>query len=134
MFVVESEHVHNYERQAVGRRRTRIPIWHIPPALNAQYLTSISVRIRQGQGERLEQKIIEMRDHHQHQLPGTAARYIARNLTNSDEIQIIFVWRKTFMPPDEVRNASMIALCVDLEEILSWETAIFQECQVILNA
>src|SRR5258708_20793602 len=67
MFVVESEHVHNYERQAVGRRRTRIPIWHIPPALNAQYLTSISVRIRQGQGERLEQKNIARRNHHHHQ-------------------------------------------------------------------
>src|SRR5258708_5128369 len=133
MFVVESEHVHNYKRKAVGRLRTRIPDWHIPPDVNAQYLTSMRVQIRQGQSEPFVQKIIEIRNKQTHKLPGTAARYIARNSNNPNEVLIVFIWRKTFMPSDEVRNADIAALCIDLEAILDWETAIVQECQVVLN-
>jgi len=134
MFVVEAEHVHKYQRQAVGRRRERVPVWHIPPAMNAQYLTSITVQIRQGQSTLFDQKILEIRVGRKHLLPGTSARYIVRNHARPDDVQIIFVWRQTFMPSEEARKEAVAALYNDLSDILDWESASFQEGRVVLTA
>src|SRR5262245_33734866 len=77
--VVIAEHIHTYERKAPGRLRTTTPSWHVPPAKNLQFLTTITVRIRSGQAEALERKLYEIRGQNKHCLRGTAARYIARN-------------------------------------------------------
>src|ERR1700730_11522786 len=61
IFVVDGEHVRVYQRQAVGRPRERIPVWHIPPAMNAQYLTSFTLFILQGQDELFAPQIQEIR-------------------------------------------------------------------------
>ena len=132
--VVEEEAARNFQRRPVGRLRTRTPLWHVPPINNLQYLTTISVRIRQGQRERLDQKLVEIRVAGKHLLPGTAARYIARSQSNPDDVQIILVWRDAVMPSVEEREAALAALRADLADIFDWETASYREGQVMLHA
>lgn len=131
---VSAKAVREYRRSVVGRPRTRTPIWHVPVTLNLQYLTTIKVCVREGQGENLEQKLTEIRLNRQHLLPGTVARYVVRNCAEPDNIQIVLVWRKVVMPPDEERQAAISALCADLGDVLDWDTASCCEGQVLMNA
>ncbi len=133
MFVVKADQVDTCQRRTVGRRRKRIPVWHIPPATNAQYLTSRNGRIRQGQGAVFDQRMQSMRVERTHLFPGTTARYIVRNQVNPDEVQMVLVWRQTVMPSEAVRQAAMEEFCRDLADILDWETEAFQEGKVVLT-
>ncbi|HEU5379965.1 MAG TPA: helix-turn-helix domain-containing protein [Ktedonobacteraceae bacterium] len=132
--VVHMDTLRAYQRKPAGRVRVRVPAWHLPPQGNVQYLTNVSVCIRQGQSERLDQRLADMRADGKHLMPGTAARYIVRSQSEPETIQIIFVWRQLVMPPLEERQAAFAALRADLADILDWETAIYQEGQVVLSA
>lgn len=134
LIVVDAAHVQNYQRKAPGRLRTNTPAWHMPPVNNLQYLTSITVHVRPGQSERLDQKLNEIRIAGKHLQPGTAARYIARNQHSPSEVQIVLVWRRAVMPPKEERESAFAALCSELAEILDWETAVYKEGQVLMHA
>jgi excisionase family DNA binding protein len=134
MMVVRTEVARQYRRQAPGRVRVNTPPWHVPPINNLEYLTDITVQIRQGQSELFEQKLGEMRAAGKHLLPGTAARYIVRGQNNPDEVQIMLVWRHASMPPEEVREAALAALCADFADILDWETAVYKEGKVVMHA
>lgn len=134
IIVVISEYVYTYERRAPGRTRTTTPPWHMPPLKNLQYLTTITARMYPGQGELLEHKLHEMRVANKHRLLGTAARYIARNQSDPEEIEIVLVWRSVVMPPPEVREASLAAFYADLADVINWETATRTEGQVLMHA
>lgn len=134
IIVVVAEAVYTYERRAPGRVRTTTPPWHMPPLKNLQYLTSITVRMHPGQNELLEEKLHEMRVENRHRLPGTAARYIARNQNDPEEIEIILIWRSVVMPPPEVRETALAALYADLAHALDWSTASRREGRVLLHA
>ena len=131
---VHAEAVRNYQRPVVGRPRTRTPIWRVPVVMNLQYFTTINVRTREGQSAKLEPRLAEIRAGHKHLIPGTVARYIVRDQTNPDEIQIVLVWRRLVMPPDEEREEALAALRADLADILDWETAEHRFGQVVMNA
>lgn len=131
--MVEEEAVQNYKRQSAGRPRTRIPTWRIPTGANLQYLTHITVNVRPEQGEKLNQKLEEMRVGEKHLLPGTVARYIARSEEKPDEVQIVLVWRSTVMPPDKEREAALAALRAELAEILDWDTAWSESGRVLMH-
>ena len=134
IIVVEMESVCNYRRRAPGRVRTKSPVWRVPPEHNLQFLTTITVPLRPGQGAQLEEKLREMRATGKHLLPGTSARYIVRGKEDTDEVQILLIWRSATLPPDEEREAALAALRADLAEVLAWETASSQESQVLLHA
>lgn len=134
IIVVLAEAVHGYKRAAPGRIRTQTPLWHIPPEKNRQYLTTITVQIRPGQGRLLERKLAEIRKANKHRLPGTAARYIARNQSDPDRVMIVLVWRGAVMPPEEVREASFAAFAADLADALDWDTAEQREGLALLHA
>ena len=131
---VHAEAVRNYQRPVAGRPRTRTPIWRVPVIMNLQYLTIINVRVREGQSEKLEERLKEIRVSRKHHIPGTVARYIVRDKLNPEEVQIVLVWRKLVMPPDDEREAAIAALCADLADILDWETVSSREGQVLMNA
>src|SRR5258707_10749298 len=112
--VVSAEHAQAYERKAPGRTRITTPLWHTPPLKNRLSLTTITVSLRPGQGEVLEQKLHEMRARSKHLLPGTAARYIARSQDDPGRVTIVFVWRDAAMPAEEVRAAALAAFAAAL--------------------
>jgi hypothetical protein len=132
--VIDYDTARTFRRQAPGRKRTRIPAWHVPPENNLLSLTYITVRQRPGQGVRLNEKLLEMRSLGQHLLPGTAARYIARNQRDPEELYIVLLWRAALRPPEEQRTQALAALATDLADLLDWEHARVQEKQVLVHA
>jgi excisionase family DNA binding protein len=120
---IPAEALASFQRGVVGRARTRTPVWRVPTAENQQYVTTITVKVRQGQEARLEEKLAEMRKQREHLLYGTVARYIAQSVDCPEQIQIILVWRALVMPPEEEREAAFAALQVDLDDLLEWESA-----------
>ena len=134
IIVVIAEYVYTYERRAPGRMRTTTPPWHMPPQKNLQYLTTITARMYPGQGALLERKLHAMRVESKHRLPGTAARFIARNQNDPEEIKIVLIWRSVVMPPSEVREASLAAFYADFADVINWETATRTEGQVLIHA
>ena len=132
--VVPSEAVACFERRAPGRLRTTTPRWHVPPRFNEISVTTLTVRARAGQGTQLADRLKEMRCTNAHCLAGTAARYIARNQRDPDEIQIVLVWRSSVLPPIEEREAALSSLALYLDDVLDWETVVSKESQVLLHA
>lgn len=134
IIVVIAEYVYTYERRAPGRMRTTTPPWHMPPQKNLQYLTTITARMYPGQSALLERKLQVMRVESKHRLPGTAARFIARNQNDPEEIKIVLIWRSVVMPASEVREASLAAFFDDFADVINWETATRTEGQVLIHA
>lgn len=131
--VVKAEDVQRFQRGSPGRRRTRVPVWRLSIGEHLQYLTIIFARLRPGQENKLNQKLEEIRADEKHLLPGTVARYIARNEEKPEDVQIVLVWRSTVMPPEEEREAALAALRADLADILDWETAWSESGKVLMH-
>lgn len=134
LIVAVADAVYRFKRRAPGRVRTISPRWRVPPLNNDQYLTFITARVRPGQDENLEPRLLEMRAQNKHRLPGTSARYIARDREDPEEVTIVLVWRSSFMPPEEERQSSLAAFYADFADILDWDTAEVTEGQVLLHA
>jgi excisionase family DNA binding protein len=130
---LEEQVVKKFRRQATGRPRTRIPTWRLPVGKNIQYLTIIFASLRPGQESKLQRKLKEIHSGEKHLLPGTVARYIARNEEKPNEVQIVLVWRSTVMPPEEEREAALAALREELAEMLDWETAWSETGKVLMH-
>ncbi len=123
-----------FERQAPGRPHVLVAAWHVPPVRNRQYMTTVTVRVRPGQGEALESRLMEIHGSAAHGFFGTSARYVVRNLGDPAEIDLVLVWRGAVMPARECREAALAALAADLAEVLAWETAVMKEGQALLYA
>lgn len=134
MTVVDAASAREYKRRAPGRLRTRVPAWRVPPEQNLQYLSIITVQLHPGREKQLLEKLQEIRVEGRHLLQGTAARYIVRSRTCPDEVQILLIWRSAIMPPQREREVALTALRNDLAEVVVWETAHYEECQVVLRA
>ena len=132
--MLRREEVLGFQRRAPGRTRINTPSWHVPPMQNLPYLIMITVHIRSGQGEKLEHHLRAMRDTRAHWLPGTTARYIARDQQQPEVVQIVFIWRGAAMPPEEEQQAALAAFQADLADVLEWETASWKHACVLLHA
>lgn len=131
VIVVPQEAISTYtHRRVVGRPRTRTPPWRLPVVMNLQYLVHMTVQIRPGMGDALEQWLVEIRASQKHQMPGTVARYIVRN---AEEVQIVLIWRHLSMPPEHEVQAALDALRTDLAALLDWEHSCSRQGSVILN-
>jgi excisionase family DNA binding protein len=131
---VHVDALRGYQRPVVGRKRTRTPVWRAPVVRNRQYLTTITVYLRQGREKKLEQRLRAIHREHRHTLPGTVARYIARSQVNPARVQIVLLWRRLVMPPEEEREAALAALSTELADVLDWETASSAEWLVLMHA
>lgn len=127
------EDINTFQKQPVGRKRTNTPIWRTPTGDNLQYTTIIFANLRKGSEEKLAAKLEEIRAGKRHALPGTVARYIARNTEKPNEIHIVLVWRSTVMPSEVEREAALAALRAELAEIVDWETAWSEQGQVLMH-
>ncbi len=94
-------------------------------------LTSITVRLRPGRDEQLAHKLREICQEGKHLLPGTTARYIARNQTHPEEIQIVLIWESQVKARE--RGRSLRRFFADLDDILDWGTASGRDYTVLLT-
>jgi len=87
--VIRKEILHGYQRPAVGRPRTRTPIWRKPVVANPQQVVQITARLHAEQAHLLAGRLREIRAAHSHLIPGTVARYITRSRTDPDKLVIM---------------------------------------------
>src|SRR5258707_15636958 len=95
---VRAQDVSTFERTAPGRQRVLAPAWHIPPQRNRQYVTMITVRVRVGQNEALEDRLGEVQGSSAHRFFGTSARYVVHDQRDPAEIALGVRGRGAVMP------------------------------------
>ncbi len=95
------------------------------------FLTSITVRARPSQQEQLAQKLEDICREGRHLLPGTTARYLARNQRDPEEIHIVLIWQDEMEPREQ--GKALRDFFADLDEVLDWQTASGQDCWLIFK-
>src|SRR5258707_8318678 len=96
--LVREQDAYAFKRNAPGRQRVLAPAWHIPPQRNRQYVTMITVRVRVGASEALEDRLVEIQGSTTHRFFGTSARYGVQNQRDPCEIDLGLVWCGAGMP------------------------------------
>lgn len=132
--MVSAQSVAALKRRAPGRVRTTIPRWRAAPQANQCTLLHISVRLRPGQEECFHHHLQQMRQANTHCLPGTMARYIVRNQSDPDEVDIVLLWRAAIAPPEQQREQALAALAAEFANVFDWNQARRKEGEVVLHA
>ncbi len=131
---IAEEAVQHFLRRPVGRRRLLVPPWHAPACRNEMEILTIRARVVPGQRERLDALLREMHQGNLHQIPGTAARYIACNQHDANAIEIVLVWRSLGAPPAEVYEAAVDALLEALAEVVESGSVQRTQARVLIHA
>jgi Helix-turn-helix domain len=133
VLMIPLENVKNFKRKIVGRPRKNTLAWRISSSENIQFMTSISVQTQIAQEELLMQRLEDMKRSGQHVFPGTVARYIVRSENNPRQIEIVLVWRSTVMPNEMERKQALEALQQTLADVLDWNTAQYNNAEVLMH-
>lgn len=133
VIMIPLEALKDFKSQLSGRPRTTIPTWRISPEENGVLTTSILVRIRTSQRDRLLARLEEMRRERRHLFPGTIARYILERARHPDHIEILLLWRNTAMPDNETYNQWLDAFQQSLSDVLDWDTAQYDSGKIIMH-
>jgi excisionase family DNA binding protein len=133
VIMIPLEALKDFKSQLSGRPRTTIPTWRISPEENAVLTTSILVRIRTNQYNRLLAGLEEIRRERQHLFPGTIARYILEGKRHPEHIEILLIWRSTAMPDDATYNQWLDEFRQALRDVLDWDTALYDTGKVIMH-
>ena len=133
VLMIPFENVKNFQRKIVGRPRKNTLAWRISSTENIQFMTSISVQMQKNQEHRLKQIMEEMKQSGLHVFPGTVARYIVRSESNPRQIEIVLVWRNTVMPDEVERKQALEALQQTLADVLDWNTAQYNNGEVLMH-
>ena len=96
--------------------------------------TSITVQIREGQQETLQQKLEEIRNKKEHLFPGTVARYIAGSNKRPNIVEITFIWRSSVMPNEATRQEALKAFQDALADVIDWTTARYDDGTIFMHA
>lgn len=133
VIMIPLEALQDFKSQLSGRPRTTIPTWRISPEENAVFTTSILVRIRSNQYNRLLAKLEEMRRERQHLFPGTIARYVLEEKRHPGHVEILLIWRSSAMPDESTYNQWLDEFRQTLREVLDWDTAQYDTGKVIMH-
>jgi len=131
--MIPLEEVEKFEAGASGRERKIVPAWRISVGKNTQFLTLILVQIRAGKREALVQKLEEMRKDGGHLFPGTVVRSIVESQTKAGQVIISLMWRGTVMPDKGKREEALEALRRELEDVLDWGSAEYNDGTALIH-
>jgi excisionase family DNA binding protein len=127
------DNVKNFKRKIVGRPRKNTPAWRISSTENTQFMTFISVQMQPHQEKRLMQRLEEVKRGERYIFPGTIGRYIVRSKTVPGQIEIALIWRNTVMPSEAEREQALEAFRQSLADVLDWNTAQYNDGQVLMH-
>ena len=133
VLMIPEEQVRGFQRKIVGRPRTSTLAWRISSQENMQFITSISVQIKNNQDRQLRQRMEEIRSSGTHLFPGTVARYVTRSQGIPRQVEIVLVWRSTVMPNEVERERALEAFRHTLADVLDWETAQYKNEEVLMH-
>ena len=125
--------VKNFKRKIVGRPRKNTLAWRISSSENTQFMTFISVQMRPQREKQLMQRLEEVKRGEQHVFPGTVARYVVRSESNPRQIELLLIWRSTVMPDEVEREQALEAFRQTLADVLDWNTAQYNNGQVLMH-
>ncbi len=128
------EAVRQFRRRPVGRVRLVVPPWHAPAFGNKMEVTTIRLRVRPGQNERLNALLREMHRENQYAIPGTAIRYISRDNQDASAIEIVLIWRILGAPPAEVYEAAIAELLAAFAEVMESGSVQRTQACVLIHA
>lgn len=113
---------------------TQEPVQNYPTEEpQARILVTLTVQLRAGQQEALEQRLHEFAEEERHRFPGTLDRLIRQSQSRSDIVLVLLVWDPAIMPPEEEREAMLAALRADLATVLDWKTEERYEQRMLLH-
>lgn len=125
--------VENFKRRSSGRPRKSIPSWRISSGDNAQFMTSITVKILDDQREAFIQQLERIRRQGSHTFPGTVTRFVVESETVSNQIEISLVWRQSVMPTDLEKEQALEVFRQELAGVLDWDTAQYSSGKVLMH-
>jgi excisionase family DNA binding protein len=133
VIAISREEIMKFKREPSGRPRKNTPLWHISSGDNTQFMSIISVQLRAGQRDVLQQKLEVFRKKKQHLFPGTVMRYIAASSDSFERVLLLLVWRGTVIPDETTREAALEDFRHSLDDVLDWSTARHEYGQVLMH-
>lgn len=133
VILIPLEEVKNFKPGIAGRPRKSILRWRISSENNMLLSTSILVQIRAGYQAKLMKRLEEIRQGEQHLFPGTVARFIVRSETIPGQVEISLIWRSTVMPDAAEREKAIYDFRQALADVLDWDTAQYNDGQVLMH-
>ena len=133
VIMIPVEEVEKFKPKISGRPRKNTPAWRTSPEDNMLLTTSIFVPVSADQREKLHQRLEELKQEGEHIFPGTVARYIIWNKTHPGALEILLIWRSTTMPEETDRAEALDKFQRDLADVLDWDTAQYNNGQVLMH-
>jgi excisionase family DNA binding protein len=133
VIMIPIEEVKKFKPKISGRPRKNTPDWRTSPEDNMLLTTSIVVPVQVNQREKLQRRLEELRQEGEHVFPGTVARYIIWSKTHPGALEILLIWRSTTMPEEANREESLDKFRRVLADVLDWESARFDDGQILMH-
>ncbi len=125
--------VRKFKPSISGRPRKHTPAWRVSPEDNLLLTTSLVVQVKAGQQARLQEKLEEVKQAEEYTFPGSVARYIIWSKFSPEKLEILLVWRSSTMPDEDRRKQTIETLQQALGEVVDWNTAQYDEGQVLMH-
>jgi excisionase family DNA binding protein len=133
VILIPVEEVKNFKPSIAGRPRKSVLRWRISPENNVLLSTSIVVQIKADSQDLLMKRLEEIKQEDQYLFPGTVARFIVRSETFPGQVEISLIWRSTAMPDEAAREKALADFQQVLADVLDWDTAQYNEGQVLMH-
>jgi excisionase family DNA binding protein len=133
VIAISREEIRKFKREPSGRPRKNTPLWHISSGDNTQFMSIISVQLRAGQRDVLQQKLEVIRKKKQHLFPGTVMRYVAASSDSFERVILLLVWRGTVLPDETTREEALEEFRRSLDDVLDWSTAHYEYGPVLMH-
>jgi excisionase family DNA binding protein len=133
VIAIPIEEIRKFKREPSGRPRQNTPLWHISSGDNTQFISLISVQLRPGKRDVLQQKLEAIRKKKQHLFPGTVMRYIAASSDSVERVLLLLVWRGTVIPDEMAREEALAEFRRSLDDVVDWSTAQYENGQVLMH-
>ncbi len=98
VILLKEEVVKQFKPNITGRPRKKGPLWRVYRGGIAVIGKDIQVEVRDGQEERLKEKLYTIYQEQRHIFPGTIQRYIFKDKSFPTVVSILLIWKDTDMP------------------------------------
>jgi excisionase family DNA binding protein len=132
-FMFRKEEIEQFRPLPSGRTRSKPPSWHSYRSGGKVLGTVIHVQIREGQQQKLVEKLQAIGETDQYTFPGTIARYVLQGDEQLSSVYILLIWKSTEMPSEEARLGHLAAFQAELADVLDWETARIETNDAIIH-
>ena len=133
ILILPVEAIEQFKPGPSGRVRASAPSWRAYRSRGSLLVTTIQVRVREGQQAKLVEKLKAIQKADRHTFPGTVARYVVKGDAALALVQIVLVWKTTEMPSETTRQQHLEAFQQELADVLDWGSARYETNEAIIH-